>query len=124
MRYSGVRGPSPVRGARATGRGIAALRMYVGARRSKRGGAAIRDGGAAAAIGKLDTLLAARDYAAAAAYCVSRVDWETPSWHARNSADLRAIWESGVDDKWGITPVWRALQLALFIGRSKVLNLF
>ena len=56
---------------------------------------------------QLDGYLASKDYELAAALLDPSVEWETPAWKASGHAAVRAKWASGVDDKWGVTPVWR-----------------
>ena len=56
---------------------------------------------------QLDGYLASKDYELAAALLDPSVEWQTPAWKASGHAAVRAKWASGVDDKWGVTPVWR-----------------
>lgn len=62
------------------------------------------------ALRLLETLharLDARDFAGATKLLDRAVDWRTPQWRARGRAKLMETWQSGVDDKWGVSPVWR-----------------
>ena len=65
---------------------------------------------ASALVEQLDRRLAAKDYDRAAALLDPSVDWATPSWKAKGHVALKASWASGIDDKWGVTPVWRSLR--------------
>ena len=56
---------------------------------------------------ELDRRLAAKDYDCALALLDPRVEWQTPQWRAVGHAAVKATWESGIDAKWGITPVWK-----------------
>ena len=56
---------------------------------------------------ELDRRLAAKDYDRALALLDPRVEWQTPQWRAVGHAAVKATWESGIDAKWGITPVWK-----------------
>lgn len=56
---------------------------------------------------QLDGYLASKDYGLAAALLDPSVEWQTPAWKASGHAAVMAKWASGVDDKWGVTPVWR-----------------
>ena len=56
---------------------------------------------------ELDRRLAAKDYDRALALLDPRIEWQTPQWRAVGHAAVKATWESGIDAKWGITPVWK-----------------
>ena len=56
---------------------------------------------------ELDRRLAAKDYDRALALLDPRIEWQTPQWRAVGHAAVKATWESGIDAKWGVTPVWR-----------------
>eukprot|EP00320_Phaeocystis_rex_P014992 CAMPEP_0119094144 /NCGR_PEP_ID=MMETSP1178-20130426/165289_1 /TAXON_ID=33656 /ORGANISM="unid sp, Strain CCMP2000" /LENGTH=198 /DNA_ID=CAMNT_0007077855 /DNA_START=75 /DNA_END=671 /DNA_ORIENTATION=+ len=56
---------------------------------------------------ELDRRLAAKDYERAAALLDPQIEWQTPQWRAVGHAAVKETWASGIDDKWGITPVWR-----------------
>ena len=66
-------------------------------------------GPGAAVVSRLDSAVERKDYASAVRCVASNVDWRTPVWHAKSASQLRTIWESGVDAKWGVMPSWRAL---------------
>ena len=58
---------------------------------------------------QLDGYLASKDYEHAAALLDPSIEWQTPAWKASGHAAVKAKWASGVDDKWGVTPVWREI---------------
>jgi len=65
---------------------------------------------AAALVEQLDRRLAAKEFDRAATLLDPSVDWTTPSWRAHGVEPLKRTWRSGVDDKWGVSPVWRGLR--------------
>ena len=58
---------------------------------------------------QLDGYLASKEYEHAAALLDPSIEWQTPAWKASGHAAVKAKWASGVDDKWGVTPVWREI---------------
>jgi len=56
---------------------------------------------------QLDSRLAAKDYERAAALLDPMIEWQTPQWKAVGHGAVKETWASGIDDKWGVTPVWR-----------------
>ena len=56
---------------------------------------------------ELDRRLAAKDYDRALALLDPRIEWQTPQWRAVGHAAVKETWASGIDAKWGVTPVWR-----------------
>ena len=56
---------------------------------------------------ELDRRLAAKDYDRALALLDARIEWQTPQWRAVGHAAVKETWASGIDAKWGVTPVWR-----------------
>ena len=56
---------------------------------------------------QLDRHLAAKEYDRALSLLDPRIEWQTPQWRAVGRAAVKETWASGIDAKWGVTPVWR-----------------